>query len=287
MKFISLLSILFIFSLSVFAQSPTPQSTSPMISAEAQKVIDANTPEALPQEPAAKREKTDAQDANLKGKVKTIISESEKPGEANSRYINWIEEYDKRGDLVKRIYFDWAKNPSTITVYGYIDGARVTRGNSIRHPYDPPPALAPPGAPGAAPPPKRDPRYQTKYEDKYANGKLSERLMYGNTGQLWTRTLYNWKDKDQVEILIYTSTGELNQKYTRRYDNSGDEIEQMSFDQSTQKYYGNRRTVTKYESYDKTGNWTKRTFTIKKVAEDGTETLVGSYASYRTITYHD
>jgi len=250
-------------------------------------MIDANTPEALPQESVAKKEKSDAEDENIKGKVKTVVSESETVGEANSRNINSIDDYDKHGNRLKHVYFDWAHNPSQITVYGYIDGARVSRDKNIRRPYDPPAPMPRPKAPNAPPDPPRDNRYSTKHEIKCANGRISEKLTYGNAGNLWTRAVYNWKDKNQVEVLVYTSKGELNQKWIRTYDKNGDEVEAFTPDLIPSKPYGNRRYVTKYDAYDKAGNWTTKTMVLKKVSEDGTEVEIGTYITHRTINYYN
>jgi hypothetical protein len=234
------ISLFFVFTLPAFGQSPSPQSTPAVVSAEAQKTIEANTPEALPQVPAAKMEKTDAEDDNLRGKVKTIVEESEKPGYGNSRYVSSIEDFDKRGNFVKRVFFDWAHNPWQIMVYGYVDGARVSRDNSIRHEYDPPAMAMPPGAPNAPPDPPRDPRYDYKYENKYTNGKKTEHILFDNSGELLTRTVFNWKGKTEVEVLLYTSSGELNQKYVRSFDKDGNEIDELNTDLIPGKPYGNR-----------------------------------------------
>jgi hypothetical protein len=289
MKHVFILSIflILIFAASAPGQTPAPQSTPASVSAEAQKTIDANTPEALPQEPVAKKERSDAEDENIKGKVKTVVSESETVGRANSRNISSLDDYDKRGNRLKHVYFDWADNPSQITVYGYIDGARVSRDKSIRHPYDPPAPMAPARPPNAPPDPPRDTRYSIKYEVKYANGRMSERLTYGNAGNLWTRAVYSWKDKNQVEVLVYTSKGDLSQKWTRTYDKDGNEIEAFTPDLIPGKPYGNKRYVMKYEAYDKAGNWTRKTLVINKVSDDGTEIETGTYITYRTITYYE
>jgi len=277
---------LLIFSLSVFAQSPAPQSTPASITPEMQKIIDLNTPAALPQTPAAKKERSDAQDDNIKGKVKTIIRETEALGRPESRRINSIDDYDEHGNLLKHTAMDGRGNPWQIDVYGYIDGARVSKSAYITHDYDPPPPPAPLRPKNAAPEPPRDYRYTIKYEYKYKSGKMTEEMLYANNGKLLTRTVYNWKSDASYEMMVYNSDGKLNQKYVRSLDKAGNEIEEFNPDLILGKPYGNRRSATRYDAFDPAANWTKKIVSFYKHLNTGTEREQSTYITYRTIIYY-
>jgi hypothetical protein len=276
-----------IFSLSVFTQTPAPQSTpaSP-ITPEMQKTIDQNTPAALPQTPAAKRDRSDAQDDNIKGKVKTVLIESETVGRPGSRQIDSIEDFNEHGNRLKHIAVDSRGNPWEIAVYGYIDGARVSRSLYITYSYDPPPPPAPLRPRNAPPDPPRDHRYELKYEYKYKNGKMTEENYYANSGKQTTHIVYDWKSDASYEMLVYTSDGKLNQKFVRTLDKAGNEVEELNPDLIPGKPYGDNRSVTRYDAFDSAGNWTKKTVTFYKVLTNGTEPIPTTYITYRTITYY-
>src|SRR3954454_7877754 len=65
------------------------------------KKISEATPQSLPQSPRGDREKTDADDNNLKGKVKSVVQYS--LGKKGDREIESEEYYNEGGDLVREV----------------------------------------------------------------------------------------------------------------------------------------------------------------------------------------
>jgi len=174
-----------------------------------QKIANA-TPSPLPQEPAAPRQGSDAQDYGLKGKVKTVFTESEDLSgtwAVGNRKPSSMSYYNQQGNLTKKELYDWKGNLFDITVYGYLDGSRVSHFKSIRYEYDPPPMMiaAPPGAEK----PKYDLRYSHRLEYKYDDeNRLTEEIMYGNSGKLWLRYVYKYPG-NQKEEFVYSEEGKL------------------------------------------------------------------------------
>lgn len=249
-----------------------------------QKIVEA-TPGPLPQEPVAKRLRSDAEDEGLKGRVKTVLTEREDLSgtwAVSGRKPSSMEYYNEQGNLIKTESYDYRGNPSDITVYGYLDGDRVSHSNSIDYEYNPPPMMiAAAAAPGQAKP-KYDPRYSYKFKFKYdEKGNLKEKVWYSNDGALWMRYTYNYKG-NQKEELIYDENGALNQKSLYTLDDKGNEIEEINYeikDNSVSDKYS-----YSYE-FDAKGNWIKKT-TSEWVTKDGKSQLVPSNVTYRTITYY-
>lgn len=247
------------------------------------KKIAEATPGPLPQEPIVKRPKSDAQDDGLKGRVKIVATEQ------TDLLGTWVVDkrkpsstyyYNERGNLTKKEVYDYRGNPMDITVYGFLDGDRVSSTKSIRYEYDPPPGMAPPSQVG--PVPKRDPRYSGKFKYKYDDtGNLREKEMYGNDGKLWLRYVYTLREK-QREELAYSSDGSLNQKQVSALDEKGNVIEEVYFNAKD----GSVRNRYSYQyQFDSKGNWTKRT-TAKLVTKDGKSAFEPAWVTYRTITYY-
>ena len=255
------------------------------IDADKLKSIESSTPAPLPQEPIVPKEKTDAQDENLNGKVKTVTKEDQDLSgtwTSQVRHFSSIEDYNEKGNLIKQISFDSSGNPFEITVYGYLNGARVSKYNSIRYEYDPPPMMLStgPSKPDTKP---RETRISYSYGYKYKDGKLVEMQMFHNDGVPGMRYTYTLKG-NILENLVYDEKGKLNQKYVSKLDERGNEIEETNVDVFPSQTYGDRKYVTKYDSFDENGNWTKKTKS-KYVMENGKEVLKPWYVSFRTITY--
>lgn len=260
------------------------------IDAELRRKIEASTPKALPQEPSAKKEKSDAEDENLKGKIKSIVRENEDLSgtwSIQGRHFSSVEDYNEKGNLVKRLFFDSKGKPFMITVYGYIDGARVSDSNFIEYEGSPmrlSAAVAPAEREEKITKPA-DPRYEYKLEHKYADGKLSEMQMVFSNGKRGMRYVYNHRE-NQREELVYDTQGRLNQKFIYTLDEKGNEIERtdaavLNYQQAE----GDRKYSIKYEAFDEKGNWTKRV-TSKLVTENGKQVYKPWYITYRTITYY-
>ncbi len=249
----------------------------------AQKIKEAE-PKPLPQKPVVKKLKSDAEDENLKGKVKTVTEESEdfsETGEAQGRYLSSITDYDETGNRIRELSYDSKALPSDITVYGYIDGMRVR--NSKRIVFDDNPPLMSVGGKRPKATKAPDPRYDTSFEYKYTGGKLSEKKWIGNDGAPWLTYIYNYKG-NQMEELVMDENGKLNQKYLSTLDDKGNEIERTDFDVLGNQT-GDSKYSVKYESFDEKGNWTKKV-TSELSDENGKQIYKPSSIDYRTIVYY-
>ncbi len=240
-------------------------------------------PSPLPQEPVAKRGGTDTSDADLHGKVKTVYSESEDRSgtwAVQSRKPTSMQYYNEQGNLTKSELYDWKGNLFQITVYGYLDGARVSKWETIRHEYNPPPMMISP-KPGEAKP-KYDPRYSNKSDFKYDDKKrLIEKTLINNDGKLWQRLIYKYSG-NQLERLVYSADGSLNQRSVSVLDENGDSIEHTSYEVGGEKV---RAKYTYAYEFDAKGNWIKQT-SSKWVTKDGRSYYEPASVYYRTITYY-
>ncbi len=87
------------------------------------KIADA-MPAELPQSPTEKRASTDARDAGVKGKVKSVthyVDHTREPGRA----VHEQTYYDRYGNLLRTIIYDEGY-PDSVVVWGFVDGMRVT-----------------------------------------------------------------------------------------------------------------------------------------------------------------
>jgi|GEM_PF-976672 len=256
------------------------------VAAELKKKYDAMKPTPLPQSPVVPRLTSDAQEEGLKGKVKKVVEESEDRSGTwgvQGRKISSIGYYDQNGSLMQRDAYDSQGNPFQITVYGYIDGKRVANSKMTIYEYDPPPIAGPQRSARRDAKPKGDPRYEYSFEYKYEDGKLVERQMVDNDGKKGMRYVYK-HSANQVEELVYTEEGKLNQRYLSKLDANGNEIERTNFGLANFDIYGDRRYKNTYE-LDSAGNWVRK-ITEKEVKENGVTRWQPAYISYRTITYY-
>lgn len=253
------------------------------VEAELKRKIDAATPTPLPQAPVARRPRSDAEDDGLKGRVKTVLTETQDLSgtwAVGGRKPSSMDYYNEQGNLIKRESYDYRGNPSEITVYGYLDGDRVSNSGSLEYEYNPPAVMI--SAPAGGPKPTYDPRYSYKLKYKYDDqGRLREETWYGSDGKLWLRYVYNLKG-NQKEALVYAADGSLNQKWVVMLDAQGNDVEKQYYDVKTN-VVDEKYTYT-YE-FDAKGNWTKRT-AAKWAAEDGKSGSKPYDVTYRTITYY-
>ena len=249
------------------------------------KSIETSTPASLPQEPVVPKECSDAEDEEIKGKVMSVTGESQdisEPGSGETKHLSYIERFNEKGNFIKQISFDSEGNPSDITVYGWLDGARVSKTKSITYDYNPPPVMAPPAAAKPATKP-RDVRISYSYTYKYVEGKLSEMQMYYNDGRPGMRYTYT-RTGNTLEKLAFDDKGQLNQKYVYRLDKDGNEVEDLRIDLTPQRYYGDKKFIFKYDSFDKNGNWTKRTASQIHTV-NGKEIAKPAFVHFRTFEY--
>lgn len=249
------------------------------------KKIEEATPKSLPQEPVAKKIKSDAQDKNLKGKVKSLIEYTQESGN-KTREIYSEEYYDESGNLVKEISYDEGY-PSSVTLWGYIDGNRVSKSGFISYTEkERPPSgrmtisvsaednAMNPNAP-------RDTRYSIKHIYKYnEQGQLAEDWQYQNNGEVWIRTVYNFKG-NQREKLNYDQKGEEMSQTIEILDKDGNVIEIHMLDENGK--IADKQIQT--HEFDKEGNWiVEKTFEENKVKGKIAKKLL--WTSYRTISYY-
>jgi hypothetical protein len=254
------------------------------IAADIKKEFEAIKPTPLPQSPVVNRLTSDAQDEGIKGKVREIILETESlSGDSASKGKRFSSKtyFNEQGNKVQVDYLDNDGNQTGAMVCGYIDGKRVFKSKSISDNTGPP-APAMPTVKPSENLPKRDVRYNYSLEYKYVDGKLVEKQLIYNDGEKGNKTVYNYT-KNQVEQLVYTSNGSLNQKYLVTLDEEGNEIEEINFGLSNYKFYGDRKYRYEYE-FDSQGNWIKQK-TYKEETENGVKVFKPYSSHYRTITY--
>jgi len=256
------------------------------IDADMLKSLESSAPAPLPQEPVVPKERSDIEDDGLKGKVRSVTGESEDlsgTGSKLGRHPSFIEDYNEKGNTVKRTTFDYRGNPSEITSYGYIDGRRVSKFTLLSYEYNPPPMMSRPerAVPGQR---VKDTRINYSYTYKYKDGKLAEMQMFYNDGRPGMRYTYS-READTLENLAFDDQGKLNQKYIYKLDKYGNAIEEIRVDLFPSQTFGDRKYLVKYDSFDKNGNWTMKT-TSKIVIENGKQIAKPWYISYRSITYY-
>lgn len=252
------------------------------VDSEMQKKFEALKPLALPQEPVAPKEKSDAEDENLKGKVKKIVQDSEDLSgtwSVQGRKPSSVTYFNEKGNYVERDLYDSQGNPFQITMYGYIDGKRVSNSKMTNYEYSPPIMALPKGKVEEIVK-KADPNYEYSFEYKYETGKMTEKQLVFSNGKKGLRYVSNY-DGNQVEKLVYTEKGELNQKYLVTLDKDGNEIEKTSY--GVTKIYPDQKYRYTYE-FDEKGNWIKK-ITSKETTENGVTSFKPSSVTYQTITY--
>jgi hypothetical protein len=246
--------------------------------------IEENTPKPLPQTPVVKKLKSDAEDEGLKGKVKSVFKEDQfiKGAKAGTpKQKDSDEYYNEAGNLTKKVlYSDTNGFPFDVTVYGYINGSRVSKSNFIEYEssiggimVEESPSVSK----------RRDNRYDSKYVYKYdIKGNLIERINYDNAGRIWNRLVYK-RNGNVIDTILYDEKGQVNNRTQIKIDDKGNEIENVNFDSPME---GWTSTYSyKYEDFDKEGNWIKRTMTKSRTFQGATkEEWV--MIEYRTIFYY-
>jgi len=240
-------------------------------------------PGPLPQTPEIPRAGSDADDENLRGRVKSVHTEIQYLTDtplARMGMRSWLETYNQTGNLLRKETYDTRNNLDLITVYGYVDGTRVAAFKFIDREYGPP--LASGGAAGPAiSDRKMDPRYQQRFVFKYDEKKrLSEKTEFRSNGDFMDRHVYKYED-NQKEELVYLENGTLTRRFFYILDDKGNQIESTDFD-------ADGKVLAKisytYE-YDANGNWTKRTSSRKEGSETLRKLDPGNVL-VRTITYY-
>ena len=247
-----------------------------------QKIAEAS-PKPLPQAPVAKKLKSDAEDENLKGKVKTIFSESEDLSGTwvvAARKPVSMKYFNESGNLTRVETYDYRGNPWELTVYGYIKGQRVSDHKSISYEYNPPELITESATVGKKT--KREPEYFYKYNYKYDDqGRLKEETMAFSDGKLWSKTVYSYQG-NQRTALDYGENGQLSGRNVRTLDREGNEVEELIYDVS------DNSIKEKYQysyQYDSQGNWIQQRMSMW-TTKDGKSAYQPYSIEYRTITYY-
>jgi hypothetical protein len=264
MKIRMLLSFILVLSLSTVILAQETRVTSKTSNKE-QKSTELTD---LPQSPAVTRLTTDAQDENLKGKVKKVVEEI-KFLSGNwvqyGRYLSEVTYFNEFGAFIRNEGYIKGEQ-YFINVYGYINGKRVSK--------DVPVKKSPKLGSGSVSADddddavesqiltEPDNRYTYSYTYKYENGKQIEMQMLFNTGKKGMRYTKKYS-KNMVEQIAYTESGRVNVRDIITLDDFGNEIEQVS--------YVNSLLPNKYRYkyvFDKQRNWIKQ-IKSKEVTEDG------------------
>jgi YD repeat-containing protein len=265
------------------ACSVTAQTKQDDYAAEFAKVM----PSPLPQSPAVPRVGSDLRDNWIKGRVKTLLEETENLDKTESpadRHRTHESEFGLDGNLITDKLFDYRGNPSMAGVYGYLDGKRVSKmGPSIHHDYDPSPMMAPPGLPKPQST-KGDNRYTSAWEYKYdAAGRIIEKVLYNNRGTVGYRMTFEYGNNTRkvtnctepcftsprVQIATLDAKG-----FETKFQYPSGDTPQASDDV----------TSFKYLAFDSQGNWTKREATGSYHDPSGVTKAI-HYIEYRTFTY--
>ncbi len=255
-------------------------------------------PKPLPQSPGLEKFTSDAQDQNLKGKVKTVTEDYQET--FKSQREPYIEtQFNEQGNFTRETTYNLGF-PATIKVWGYIDGNRVSLEKETRITFDeavsqrvrpkrnfsideapsePPPVF---DGPANTKPLPRDERYDTKFTYKYnAENKLIEQTEYSNDGQANSVRQFTYSGNRRETLATFLNTDSKN-KSLEIYDKNGDVIESSEFDDRGKLEL---KVTYKYE-LDLKGNWIiQRSFDNVKVK--GKLILKPLSISYRKIIYYE
>ena len=273
-----LTSIAVVFVSTVTAQKPK---------VDIAKKIAAATPAALPQAPKGSRPRSDAQYANLRGKVKSIAEYTiELENGKTEKTLTTEEFYDEDGNLVRAVDYNDQGYPRGVGVYGYIDGMRVNRWGPVVY-FDGEGVYAtstelqtiinnPPTTN------KKDRRYDLRFTYKYdEKGRIIEESHFSNAGELLTLTKYEYKgDESRLAKHFADGPGEI-ARTMEIYDKEGNVTEEWFYDED-QKLSEIRPNT--YE-FDPQGNWIVKKSFLKETVQ-GKSQLKPTMISYRKITYY-
>ena len=271
------------------------------------------TPERLPLDPHPSRPTTDAQDAALKGPVKSVITESE-PFVDDSlfgvRELVSVENYDEHGNLIRIVEYRNSR-PVRVRFYGVHEGQRAFR--ETRRTW---PISRDKGVYVAREPRNEEKLYTIKYKHD-AGGRLVEMHVLGDDGKEAETAKYNLKAKtvarrydpefryvqaprlefkNFLQLLMESSANASSKEneIVSTLDSDGKSIEDAyqvpngmfsrpGFD-GEQRYriYRTDKVRHEYDS-DVHGNWIKR----KSFALTQDKKSVPMEVTYRTISYYE
>lgn len=241
------------------------------------------TPDLLPQSPPSRRLTNDLQNEGLKGPVRSVAEFREDlTGQSYSTGKRKSSEhfYNRNGNLLKSILYDYKGMPYTVRVYGFVKGKRVPKEGSITYAYNPPPmtmALMSDGEPVS-----EETQYDLIYEFKYDRLKRLIEISRRFAGLgLRSRTRFTYGSDTKTEI-DFGSDGEEISRSVFTLDARGLPVDwKLKF--SEVKELSEYQLA--YDEFDKHGNWTRKR--LKGVESDsyGLKREIDS-VTYRVIEYH-
>lgn len=284
------LALLFAFALMFVAPSAAQRKAASLTKPRVdfvKKIADA-TPEPLPQSPTDGRAQTDARNENLKGKVKSVVEHSLDNRDAKPvRKLYKQDYYNESGNVVTSVDYDEGY-PSTVTVFGYVDGMRVSRSGDVVYAPGEKPApkymmitarvednLRNPGAP-------KDTRYSIRHIYKYdSRDRLIEKQTLANNGEMVSRKTYTFEGDDRKEERDYGFDGNEWSRTLEILDSNGNVVELRMYDD---KEKVSDIQVNTYV-FDSQGNWIVQK-TVEKKTVRGKTVMKPLWTSYRSITYY-
>jgi biotin operon repressor len=199
-------------------------------------IIEGMVPPPLPQEPVVPRIKSDAQDKNLFGNVKRVLTQEERPIEGHflgQKSAVEMEDFDQRGYLVRKVhYIDGL--PFKALGYGYLHGDRVFRkgfgtGQEIftKVTHETPSTI-----------------HKLKY--KYdSSGQLAEMSQFQENGKL--EESYSYRNEGRKRETTLTTSSYTIWKTTALLDDHGNPVEESRteyYEYASPDYYVTERAVT-------------------------------------------
>jgi hypothetical protein len=250
------------------------------------------TPASLPQSPTDGRLTTDAQNAQIKGKVK-VVTYRHTNDEVRSypkKMLTLEEFYREDGNLERVVQWD-DQRPYAVSVHGYLDGMRVSRTGYVEYaegekkPIDEgclPLVHTLPVTTGNEP--KGDERYDMREIYKYdSSGRVAETSTFNNRGGLYTRTTYTYDGPNRRTMLFWAGGVEPLAKTVEILDpKTGVVLEEWFYDEDKKQV-----NAVRWHSYefDERGNWiVKKTVESNTLADDTRKKPIET--THRTITYY-
>jgi len=261
----------------------------------------------LPQEPVVSKAKTDAEDENLKGNVKTVFATREiyyGAGLADIRTPVVAKYFNDRGNLTKEVEYT-GDVPINVTSYGYLNGARVSRkvfkaGRATSRLYG-----------VEANPLNQTIQLTREIKSQYTDGGLlAETDGYDNDGVLAEKTAFKYTgnrretDRWRYYTLLNTRMHD-HSKTIETLDDKGAAIEatEITYQEVPANYYSTtardavsnpttsarierKATEDKYaytNEYDSHGNWIKRD--VFRLTGEKPGPRIRVLVLYRKITY--
>lgn len=246
------------------------------------KVIEA-TPKEPPQSPIVAKLKSDIEDRELKGKVKSVFT--------SNAYYNLkktqrkplpmlYEEFNVNGNLTKTIDYDSYGNPWQIKRYGYTAGKRVANWGTVEYEYDIVGGIALPFPSGIKP----DKRFDENYVYKYVNDRLMEEAKFLNVGLRHYKATFQYFN-GKKETLYYGSEKLPFSKMEEFFDEKGNVTKLLFSEKQGNKFELTSSYLYKYENFDEQGNWTKRVV-LKDYGFGVNTNFVPEYLELREIFYY-